>query len=207
MPAFSTRTWRRRARTAGIVTACAWTVSAAGAATYVVTPERASEICFESKATLESFSGATRHVSGELAFDPASLGDSLTVRILVDLATFDTGISKRNADMRENHLETDRYPKATFQGVSVSETTAGAVPDHGTVTLTVTGTMSLHGVSRRITIPVDIERVAPESDAFRVRSEFGLRLEDYEIPRPRFLFMKVAEEQRVRVDLLAEPAQ
>ena len=36
----------------------------------------------------------------------------------VEMADLDTGIDKRNRDMRENHLETDLYPTARFEGAN-----------------------------------------------------------------------------------------
>ncbi|MBK9304990.1 MAG: YceI family protein [bacterium] len=37
----------------------------------------------------------------------------------VDLAALDTGIGLRNRHMRENHLETDRFPQAVFRGARI----------------------------------------------------------------------------------------
>lgn len=159
-----------------------------------------SEIKFVSKAPVESFEGKTSAVSGRLALDPDS-GGLLDLRVVVDMATLDTGIKMRNGHMRKNHLHTDEFPTATFAGGEIVSGD-GPLPAQGELELVVEGTLTLHGVEREVRIPVTLSR---EGDAVRVRCEFQVRLSDYEIPRPRFLIMKLGEEQRIVVDILAIP--
>jgi polyisoprenoid-binding protein YceI len=90
-------------------------------------------VVFTSKATLETFQGKTKQVAGNVSFDPANLSDSVTVRVEVDLASLDTGIPMRNKHMRENHLETSKYPKAVFEGGRILEAT-GRCPAVSTYT-------------------------------------------------------------------------
>jgi len=83
--------------------------------------DEGSTVEFVSKAAMETFKGKTRAVSGTLRLDPAALVDTLTISISVDLASLDTGIALRNRHMRENHLHTDRFPLATFEGARIVE--------------------------------------------------------------------------------------
>ena len=94
-----------------------------------------------------SFSGATDQIDGFIYWE----GDSLSVEksqlhFEVDLAGFDSGIGKRDRDMREV-LGTDKWPKAVYKG----EITELAAVD-STVTafrVETRGTLSLHGVERQ----------------------------------------------------------
>ena len=64
----------------------------------------------------------------------------------------------------------------------------------------VEGTFTLHGVSRRIRINVDATYAPqPQGDRISFQTAFPVLLGDYQISRPQFLFLKLAESQEVRV--------
>ncbi len=178
--------------------------TAANAEEFVVGPGGGNQVVFVSKATVESFEGRTSQVEGRIAGDPAAVGDSITVRIAVDLASLDTGIAMRNRHMRENHLETDRYPSAVFTGAAVASP-AGAKLDPGVpVTFAIEGTFALHGVSRRLrtNVEVTLEEQAGRR-RLRFATAFPVALSDYGISRPKFLFLKLADVQTVKLSGVA----
>lgn len=156
-----------------------------------------SGIVFESKAPLDSFEGSTGAVRGWFAADLAAIGDSVALEVTVDLADFDTGIGKRNQHMRDNHLETDRFPEARFRGGAVE-----AVRTEGGGTLVaLRGILDLHGVARPLGCDVTLR---PRDDgSVVVTTAFVVKLSDHDIDRPRFLVMKLADEQKVKVVLEA----
>src|SRR5262249_19863863 len=92
---------------------------AAHAAVFEVRPGPDSKVVFVSKAPTETFEGKTNIMRGTLTLDPGAIGDTITVHLEVDLASLDTGKKMRNQHMREEHLETDKYPKAIFDGAAV----------------------------------------------------------------------------------------
>ena len=61
-----------------------------------------NQVTFHSEATVESFDGKTRQVSGQLSVDPEALAGSSSAWFQVDLKSLDTGMSLRNKHMREN---------------------------------------------------------------------------------------------------------
>ena len=176
--------------------------SPSSAATYVITPGEPSLVVFESKSTLESFQGKTRQVSGTITVDPAALADSASVEVQVDLASLDTGIDQRNKHMREDHLETDKYPKATFRGGKLLEISKPALAPGQSVTFKISGEFSLHGVTRPIEVPVTAT-MPPGGSIMRIAGAFDVRLPDYKISRPQFLVLRVNEIQHVVLDLTA----
>jgi polyisoprenoid-binding protein YceI len=184
--------------------AAAFGATSASAATYEIEPGADSnKVTFESKAPLESFEGSTRNIEGRIELDPASLGDSITVEISVDLASLDTGIDLRNRHMRENHLHTDQHPKAVFRGVRLNGQHPTSLEPGKPANFTVTGSFSLHGVMRRVDLPVELT-LSGTSDALEVRSQFVVFLADYEIPRPKMLFVKLDEKQTVKFRAVAK---
>jgi polyisoprenoid-binding protein YceI len=190
-----------RLRIAGLLLALA---IPAGAVEFVVTPGEPNRVVFTSKAVTETFDGRTDQMSGTIEVDPAAVGDSVTVVLSVDLASLDTGIGKRNGHMRDNHLETDRFPTATFVGATVVSP-AGAVLTPGQpVTLEVDGTFTLHGVARRMRVSVTV--TATDANTIRFETEFPVALADHDISRPKFLFLKLGEVQQVSVSGVAVAA-
>lgn len=165
--------------------------------------EKNNEVVFESKAPMESFKGRTNQISGSIETDLAQLADSLRFRIEVDLASLDTGIGLRNQHMRDNHLETDTFPTAVFAGGNVESTTSPALTPGTSATVRLAGELSLHGVTRPVEIDVNLTLV--ESGALNVSSDFVINLSAHDIKRPKFLVLKLADEQKIHVGFTAQP--
>ena len=173
---------------------------------FIVTPGTdGNEVVFESKATLESFKGKTKRVSGTITADLSDLTDTVAVRIAVDLASFDTGIGKRNGHMRDNHLETDQYPEAVFTADRIIATSATALGLGQTATVRLAGSMDLHGVVRDG--EYEVELTLDDSGVLLVAAEFVVSLEGHAIKRPKFLILKLADEQKISVALRATPSE
>ena len=178
-------------------------VSAASAASFVVRPGDPNKVVFVSQAPTEKFEGKTNKMEGRLVLDPASLGDSITVHLEVDLASLDTGIKKRNQHMRENHLETAKFPKAIFDGAAVLSPAGTKLEVGKPVTFEAAGTFTIHGVSRRLRCTAEATWTG---SALAFKATFPIALPDYAIKRPEMLFLKLAETQQVRVSATATPA-
>ena len=171
---------------------------AGAAATFVVHPGGDNKVVFVSRAPMEKFEGKTNRIEGRIEVDPARLGDSAAVHFEVDLASLDTGIAKRNQHMREDHLETAKYPKAVFDGVAIHA--PGSLEPGKPMPLDVEGTFTLHGVSRRIRLTVQATYLPKEKGGeIAFQTAFPVGLSDYQISRPQFLFLKVADTQEVQV--------
>ena len=171
--------------------------TSASASTWVVT--EGSEVVFASSAPMESFEGRTGRITGDLACVPDDGSGEVTLRMEVDLASLDTGIGLRNRHMRENHLETGIYPTAVFTGGTVVTGDLRDLRPGATVRLEVRGVFNLHGISRETTVPAEVTMAADGS--LTVTAAFTVKLSDHEIERPRFLVMKLADEQEVSVSL------
>ncbi len=182
-------------------------VTPAAADDYVVVPGKPNLVRFESHAPLETFDGKTSQVKGTLALSPGALGDSMQVRLEVDLASLDTGIEIRNKHMRENHLETAKHPQAVFRGGTVRKLSAPNVEPGAKVTFEIAGVLDLHGVEKPLVAAVEMTVASGEhGPELHVITRFDVKLSDFGIPRPKFLVMKLDEVQKVTVEFVARPA-
>ena len=194
------RNFATRFLLAAVLGIAAASAAPAHAEEFVITPGGASRVVFTSKAPVESFEGKTSRLQGRLTLDPADIGDSVTVRLEVDLASLDTGIAKRNQHMRENHLETAKYPTAVFTGASVIGPKGARLESGKPLTFECEGTFTLHGVTRRLrsTTEVTLGDLGGKKQ-LRFRSTFVVSLAEYAISRPQFLFLKLADQQDLKV--------
>lgn len=189
---------------AGLLVASA---GAARAADFMVRPGKDTNVVFTSNATVETFDGRTHTMTGTLTLEPGTVGDSVTVHLEVDLASLDTGKSLRNKHMREDHLETAKYPKAVFDGATVLSPAGAKLEAGKVVAFQLEGTFALHGVSRRLRCDATATyTLQGKGGAIAFDARFPVTLADYAIKRPEFLFLKLAETQQVRVSAIASSA-
>jgi len=98
----------------------------------------------------------------------------------------------------EKYMETERFPKATFQGKLVG-VKAGSP---GEQKIRAVGKLNMHGVTRDIDVPGTVEF---NGSKVLTKSKFKVRLEDYNIKIPTLVWQNIAEEVEVRVDFTYKP--
>lgn len=151
---------------------------------------------FESNAPLERIVGRTHDLQATLTIDPSDLNSKISGTFTVDLTTLDTGLQLRNQHMRENHLETGKYPDAVFKIIDVQTTGVTALTPETPVQLTVTGDLTLHGVTQTYTVPGEITYwTVGDEQMLSGKAKWNINLQDHQVNRPRFLFTKLAETQ------------
>jgi polyisoprenoid-binding protein YceI len=94
--------------------------------------------------------GRTPKVAGSLTF----AGDTITaVKIDADLTGLQSDKSMRDGQLRRQALETDQFPTATFELTTPIQ--LGVKPADGqTVSVTAQGKLTLHGVTKDVSIPL-----------------------------------------------------
>ena len=147
---------------------------------------------FTSSVPLHTFTGTSDRLVGRVDVR------SGIVDFYLDLETLDTGIGKRDKDMRRT-LETDRYPFASFYGSLVAPLDSTSRAEQP---VRVRGTFSVHGVEREVEVDGTIART---SDGLRVRAAWALRLDDYDIKPPSLLLIRVDQVQQIRIEALLTP--
>ena len=82
---------------------------------------------------------------GKIVYNEGDVTKS-TVNVTIDTTTVDTGVAPRDNDLRSDHFfDVAKYPTATFSSTSVAKAPDG---------LTVTGDLTLHGVTKPVTLQI-----------------------------------------------------
>lgn len=153
---------------------------------------------FHAEDTYDAFDGRTNNVTGTIVADPANPATA-SVDIAVNMASLDTANSLRNREMRERYLETSKYPAAKFKSVSV--VAPAAIVPNQPADISVTGDFTLHGVSKRMTIPVRVALIA--DGRVHATSTFTVHMTDFGINVPKNILVVVNDDIPVRLDVWA----
>lgn len=122
---------------------------------------------------------------------------ALALLLLIEDFSFRSALMQEH--FNENYMESERFPKATFQGtLSPMTLLSQSLPYSGTVE----GELTIHGVSRRVSSQISLSQT---SDGVRLETTFKVRPEDHKIEVPRLMFKKIAQEVEVDVTLLLKP--
>ncbi|MFQ5738259.1 MAG: YceI family protein [Acidobacteriota bacterium] len=181
----------------------------------IADPLGRNTVQFRTTAPLEDIVGTTNQIEGTITVDPETLrSTSTTGAFSVDLSALRTGISLRDSHMREHYLQTSEYPKASFVLQRIKKSSASKLTPNETVQLVAEGTFELHGVKRKVEVPIEITYL-PESNStmsklpgnlLRVKANFEVRLSDYQIQRPKMVLLKVGEVAHVSLEAFASDA-
>jgi polyisoprenoid-binding protein YceI len=173
---------------------------------YQVGPAEAdNNVSFTSDAPVELIHGKTHKAAGNISYDDTLKFDAnhpFNIQFDVDLASIDTGIELRNEHMRDNFLETAKYPKAVYKVTSILTKAKAPVSSGQKVVLDTIGTLTLHGKSVVKRIPVTVTK--RDNNTVRIQATFPVALKDHEIKRPEIVLQKLADNIFVTVDFLGK---
>ena len=135
------------------------------------------------------------------AFEPVKASNETTTAIL-DLSTgkiavlgLVKGFRFRNALMEEhfneNYMESDKNPKATFNGVVDGFSVADLDTEKE---YTVTGDLTLHGETKKITTKIYIGK---NGDVISVKTNFSVIPADYDIDIPSVVREKISDNIKI----------
>ena len=120
---------------------------AAGAETYVIDLSHSS-VDFSIRHLVSRTTGHFNEFSGTIKYDPAS-PETSTFSGVIEANSIDTGNERRDNHLRSaDFFEVAKYPRIEFASTSVKK----GKEDR----LDVTGTLSLHGVTKPVNFPVEV---------------------------------------------------
>lgn len=151
-----------------------------------------SMISFYSHAAIEDISAKNEKI--------ASIFNAATGEIVfsIPVSEFQFAKSLMQEHFNEKYMESDKYPKASFQGVIAGYDASAK----GAQQLKAKGKLTVHGVTKDVEIPGTLEK---QGDKLSLKAKFIIKLEDYNITRPQLLWKNIAEQVEVTTDISYKP--
>lgn len=118
----------------------------------------------------------------------------------VDMRTLVTDENRRDNYLRENTLESDTFPFATFV-VATVDGLSGPLEDGATVTAQLTGDLTLHGVTKTVSWDAEITR---DGDSLTGSASYTFLIADFEMEKPIVgPVVSIEDEVTLSIDLSA----
>jgi polyisoprenoid-binding protein YceI len=154
-------------------------------------PKGVNNAAFNLDAPLESVNGSASGITGTVSYDPENPG-ATTGKIVVaaDSLTVPNPMQKEHLHSA-NWLDVAKYPEITFEAKSL----ANVKTDGNVTSADATGTFTLHGVSKDITVPVKLTYLKDKlsarvpnlkGDLLVIRANFTINREDFDIQKGHF---------------------
>jgi hypothetical protein len=118
--------------------------------------------------------------TGELAFS-------------VSITSFQFEKSLMQEHFNSDYMESDKFPKATFKGKIQEQVD---ISKDGTYPVTVTGDLTVHGVTQKRSVPGTI---TVKNGVISMTSEFMVKCADHHITIPSIVFHNIAESIKMNV--------
>ncbi|WP_258104386.1 YceI family protein [Marinoscillum sp. MHG1-6] len=147
-----------------------------------------SNVTFYSYAPLEDITAKSKKAVGIIDVDAEKIAFSIPIR------SFDFEKSLMQEHFNEKYMESDKYPKSTFQAVLIDFNAR----KKGVQNVTAKGKLTIHGITQNVEIPGKIEMLG--NGKIQITSTFMVKLVDYDITVPQIVFQNIAEEIEVKVD-------
>jgi len=172
---------------------------------YHIDKSKNNQIKFVSETPIDDFEVETGNIDGYVYWDGKSnlpKKSELSTSDLyfeVQLNTLDAGNSMYNTHMKENYLETDRYPYASYK----AKITEINKKNDSLYMVQLNGDFTMHGMSKKIEIDGLAKQVG---DALRIESEFVVKISDYNIEIPKLMFIEADNNILVTLDFFIKPS-
>jgi hypothetical protein len=95
----------------------------------------------------------------------------------------------------ENYVESDKFPKAVFKG-TIKEPVQSMLTRDGTFNVTVSGNLTLHGITRQLAVPATI---TVKNNTISATSTFSIALADYNIKIPGIVRRNISNNILIKI--------
>ncbi|MFD2757803.1 YceI family protein [Gulosibacter faecalis] len=138
--------------------------------------------------------GRTEEVSGSFTIDGTTLSAGT---IEVDVTSIATDNSNRDDYFANDAMEASTYPTASFELAEAAEL-PDDVTSGETVSVEVTGTLTMHGVSQEVTATLE---VVVSGDTAQIVGTVPLTFADYDVEAPSLGFVEVEADGQLEFSL------
>jgi len=151
-----------------------------------------SFVSFYSHATIEDITAENKK---SVSIFNTETGD---IVFAIPIKEFQFAKSLMQEHFNEKYMETEKFPKSTFDGKIVGFD----LTKKGPQSVKAQGKIILHGVTRTLDVPGTME---VQGNRILMKTVFVAKLIDYNIKRPEIMFQKIAEQVDVTIDFTLKP--
>jgi hypothetical protein len=152
------------------------------------------KINFRSDAPLELIKASSDDLVGVL--DTAKKNFSFKVPI-TSFEGFNSRTQREH--FNENYMQTEQYPEASFKGKIIEDVD---LSKDGTYTVRAKGFLNIHGVEKERILKSEL---TVKNGTMNIKSNFTVLLSDHDIPIPKVVYQKLANEIKVEVAVNLQP--
>ncbi|MFN3841582.1 MAG: YceI family protein [Cyclobacteriaceae bacterium] len=156
---------------------------------------RSGQVSFFSRTPVEDIDAVTNEATSIIN---TSTGD-VAFAVLVKSFRFKKALMEEH--FNENYMESDKFPKATFNGKIINTETID-FHKNGSYPVTVQGDLTIHGITNHVIVQ---GLIVVTGNQLSVTSTFSIRPEDYGIKIPSIVSDKIAREIEVNVKCIYNP--
>ena len=172
-----------------VVMVCA--ISSAYAQKYLT---RTGKVTFFSSTPLENIEA----INNEMACVLDAEKGALIFQVPIKSFKFEKALMEEH--FNENYMESTKFPKAQYNG-DISDLSKVNFSKDGSYNVTTTGTMKIHGVSKKLELPGTI---LVKGDKVTISCTFKIIPQDYDISIPGVVKDKIAKEIEVTVNSILQ---
>lgn len=152
---------------------------------------RAGKVSFTSEAPVEKIEAVNQSATTVLDTET----NRMEFAILIKAFQFEKALMQEH--FNENYMESSTFPKATFKGQIDAAAPVNWGKD-GSYPVTLSGDMTIHGVTQKLTAPGTI---TIKGGAIAALSTFTVAVADYGIEIPSVVAENIAKEVTIAVDV------
>jgi hypothetical protein len=156
--------------------------------------------------------GIVNFDGSKAAFEPIKATNNNTVSIIdsntgqiaavILISEFEFRLGLMQEHFNENYLESNVYPKSTFEGV-IKEFDIKDLSENK-MKYEISGTLTIKGQSKNITTNAEISKL---KNQIQLKSGFSVMLSDFDIKIPKIVFKKIDEEVKINLNFVYDKKQ
>jgi polyisoprenoid-binding protein YceI len=151
-----------------------------------------SFVSFYSHATMEDIKA--EHTNASSIFNPET--GEIVFALPIKEFKFDKALMQEH--FNEKYMESEKFPKATFQGKVEGFQKANP----GIQQVKAIGKLTVHGVTKEVDLPGTLEVTG---NKLQLKSKFIVKLEDHSIAIPQLMWQNIAEQVEVTLEFTYKP--
>jgi polyisoprenoid-binding protein YceI len=149
-----------------------------------------TKVNFTVDSTLHTVHGDFRLKRGSIQFDNST--GAATGELVVDSASGESGNNGRDKKMHKEILESPKYSDIVFTPQHVK----GTVADEGKSTIEVEGTLTMHGKSKPVTMPLEVQL---QNGTGTADGTFSVKYQEWGMKNPSTFVLRVNDSVHIHV--------